>query len=127
MIRKNSILSALALFSSFSTLFCCALPALFVSLGAGAALIGLLNAVPQLIWLSEHKLALFIFAGTMLASSGITRYTNRNAPCPAEPLKAESCKKLRNISGGVFVFSVVIYVIGFYFAFIAQYLGRFHG
>jgi len=120
---KNNVLSTLTLFSSFSTLFCCALPALFVSLGAGAALIGLVNTVPQLIWISQHKIALFIFAGSMLTLSGITRYMNRNAPCPADPLKAQSCKKLRRISGGLFIFSIVIYMTGFFFAFIAPHLG----
>src|SRR5271170_3738673 len=101
MAAKHNIISTLALFGSFSTLLCCALPALFVSLGAGAALIGLVNGVPQLIWFSAHKVALFVFAGCMLTLSGITRYLNRNAPCPADPLKAKACKKLRRFSSGV--------------------------
>jgi hypothetical protein len=122
MTTKNHIISTLALFGSFSTLLCCALPALFVSLGAGAALIGLVNAVPQLIWLSKHKVALFVFSGCMLMLSGITRYLSRNSPCPIDPLKAQSCKKLRRFSGSVFLFSLALYTTGFFFAFIAQYL-----
>jgi len=118
----KGILHTVTLFGSFSTLFCCALPALFVSLGAGAALIGLVSAVPQLVWLSEHKHGLFIFAGAMLIVSGMSRYASRNAPCPADPAKAKSCERLRRISLGVFCFSLATYLIGFYFAFIAQYL-----
>ena len=118
----SRLLSTIALFGSFSTLFCCAIPALLVSIGAGAAVIGLVSAVPQLIWLSEHKVGLFIFAGTMLTLSGLTRYLTRNAPCPADPSKAKSCQRLRRISLGIFLFSLAMYAIGVYFAFIAHHL-----
>lgn len=118
----SGLISTLALFGSFSTLFCCALPALLVSIGAGAAVIGLVSAFPQLIWLSEHKEGLFVFAGTMLALSGIMRYLTRNAPCPADPAKAKACRRMRRISLGVFVFSLFMYLIGLYFAFIAAHL-----
>src|ERR1700735_1526777 len=113
MSAKNNIISTLALFGSFSTLLCCAMPALFVSLGAGAALIGVLNAVPQLIWLSEHKVVVFIFAAIMLTASGIARYLNRNAPCPIDPDQAKACIRLRRISGIIFYISILIYAIGF--------------
>lgn len=122
MIIHRGVIHTAALFGSFSTLFCCALPALFVSLGAGAALIGLVSAVPQLVWISEHKIPLFIFAGVMLTISGVSRYMTRNAPCPADPVKAKSCKRLRRISGGVFCCSLALYATGFYFAFIASHL-----
>ena len=115
----SGIVSTLALFGSFGTLFCCALPALLVSIGAGAAVIGLVSTFPQLIWLSEHKAGLFIFAGIMLTVSGIMRYLTRNAPCPADPVKANSCLRLRRWSLGIFLFSLAMYSIGFYFAFIA--------
>ena len=98
----EGIVPTLALFSSMSTLLCCALPALLVSIGAGAVMIGLVSAVPQLVWLSEHKVPLFIFAGIMLSLSGLLRYRNRNAPCPADPLRAKACARLRRISGIIF-------------------------
>ncbi|MBS0278109.1 MAG: hypothetical protein JSR81_10835 [Proteobacteria bacterium] len=115
-------LHTVALFGSFSTLFCCALPALFVALGAGAAFAGIVSTVPQLIWLSEHKIWLFGFAGTMLTLSAVSRYLTRNAPCPADPAKRKSCKRLRRISLGVFCFSLSLYMTGFYFAFLAGHL-----
>lgn len=115
----SGLLSTLALFGSFSTLFCCAIPALLVSIGAGAAVIGLVSTFPQLIWLSEHKVGLFIFAGTMLMLSALMRYLTRNAPCPADPAKAKSCLRLRRWSLGIFLFSLIMYATGFYFAFIA--------
>jgi hypothetical protein len=116
------ILPTLTLFGSFSTLLCCALPALLVSLGAGAVMIGLVSTVPQLVWVSEHKVALFIFAGIMLTLSGISRYLSRNAPCPADPAAAKACTRLRRISFGIFLLSMTAYAIGFFFAFIAPHL-----
>lgn len=118
----EGIVPTLALFSSMSTLLCCALPALLVSIGAGAAMIGLVSAVPQLVWLSEHKIQLFIFAGVMLSLSGILRYRNRNAPCPADPMKAKACARLRRISSIIFYISIACYGVGFFFAFIAHRL-----
>lgn len=118
----NSLLPTLTLFGSASTLICCALPALMVSIGAGAALAGLVSAVPQLVWLSEHKVPLFILAGLLLATSGFMRYLTRNAPCPVDPAQAKSCMRLRRWSAGVFYFSVALYATGFFFAFIASHL-----
>ena len=120
MLKKT--LHTFALFGSMSTLFCCALPALFVSLGAGASLIGLISAVPQLIWLSEHKHGLFIFSATMLTISGISRYLTRNAPCPIDPQQAKACARTRRISFFIFCFSLAMYATGFFFAFIADKL-----
>ncbi len=116
---RNSVLSTAALFGSFSTLICCALPALLVSLGAGAAVAGLVSAIPQLVWLSEHKVPLFIFAGLMLALSGISRYLTRNAPCPIDPSQAKACMRMRRLSFRIFLFSLAMYATGFFFAFIA--------
>ncbi len=118
----NSILPTLTLFGSFSTLLCCALPALLVSLGAGAVMIGLVSALPQLVWLSAPKIPLFVFAGIMLFISGFSRYLTRNAPCPADPAQAKVCKRMRRISFGVFLFSLAMYATGFFFAFVANHL-----
>lgn len=113
------IIPALTLMTSFSTLFCCALPALFVAIGAGATLAGLVSTVPQLVWLSKHKIALFAFSGAMLTLSAVLRYTSRNAPCPIDPVMAGHCQRTRRISLWVYLVSVMIYAIGFFFAFIA--------
>ena len=118
---RTIVLEMLTILSSFSTLLCCALPALLVSLGAGAVLASLVTAVPQLVWLSEHKMLVFAFAGLMLALSAVYDYRNRRAPCPTEPTKARSCLRLRRLSAWIFAVSSVLYVIGFLFAFV---LGR---
>jgi hypothetical protein len=114
---RTIILEILTILSSFSTLVCCALPAALISIGAGAALASVVTTVPQLVWLSEHKIPLFVFAGLMLALSGFSGYRNRNAPCPTDPAQAKSCMRLRRWSGRIFCFSAAIYATGFFFAF----------
>jgi hypothetical protein len=116
------LLEFLTILSSFSTLLCCALPAALVSIGAGAALASVISAVPQLAWLSEHKIPLFIFAGLMLVLSGVSAYRNRNAPCPTDPVQAKSCMRLRRWSARIFYLSAAIYAIGFLFAFFGTWL-----
>jgi|TARA_B100001939_G_C16901477_1_gene600182 uncharacterized iron-regulated membrane protein len=115
---KNLLLPSLSLFTSLGTLFCCALPALFVVLGAGAALAGLLSNAPYLIVLSKYKVLLFLISGSLMIISGYLIWRSRNAPCPADPLKARACKRLRIASLAIYFFSVTIYAIGFFFAFI---------
>jgi hypothetical protein len=115
---RNIVLEALTILSSFGTLVCCALPALLVSLGAGAVLASLVTAVPQLVWISEHKVPLFVFAGLMLTLSGVSTYRNRRAPCPTDPAQAKSCLRLRRLSARIFYLSSVLYLIGFFFAFV---------
>lgn len=115
-------MSSLALFTSVGTLLCCALPAALVAIGAGAALAGLVTAVPQIVFLSEHKVALFALAGFLLAASAALRYANRNAPCPADPATAASCARLRRIGGVALYGSMAVYAVGFFFAFVAARL-----
>jgi hypothetical protein len=119
---RTIVLEALTIITSFSTLLCCALPALFVSLGAGAVLASLVTVVPQLVWVSEHKILLFALAGSILVVSGVSSCRTRNAPCPADPVKAKSCLRLRRWSAWIFYLSSVMYVIGFFFAVVASYI-----
>ena len=121
--NRSSLWSSLAsLFASSSTLVCCALPALLVAVGAGAALSSLVSAVPQLVWLSEHKEALFTFAGVMLAASGVLQWRNRTAPCPLDPGLRQSCLRARKAAARMWAFSVAIYAVGAWFAFLQPWL-----
>jgi len=119
---KNSFFAYLTLFSSASTLICCALPALFVSLGMGAVLAGVATKIPGLIWISEHKPEVFAFAGVMLAFNGIWLWKQRNAPCPIDPELRSACLTGRKFSARVYAVSVLVFLIGAFFAFIAPYI-----
>jgi hypothetical protein len=115
---RTIVLEALTILTSFGTLLCCALPAALVSIGAGAVLASIVTAVSQLVWLSSHKIQLFVFAGLMLTLSRVLAYRNRNVLCPADPAQAKSCMRLQRWSARIFYFSAVLYVIGFFFAFL---------
>jgi hypothetical protein len=97
-LRRNVGLSLLSLLAAGGTLVCCVLPAVMVALGAGAALAGLVTAVPQLVWLSEHKGLVFGFAAGMLTLSGAMLWRARGLPCPADVKLARTCARLRRIS-----------------------------
>lgn len=112
--------SAAALLASSATLVCCVLPAIMVSLGAGAVLVGLVSAVPQLIWLSEHKLLVFSLAGVMLAISGFMLYRAASLPCPTDPDAAIACQRLRRVSTGLFWTALVAYSVGTTFVLIGS-------
>ncbi len=116
---KQSILPFISLFTSAGTLICCALPALFVTLGMGATLAGLVSAAPWLSVLTDYKEYIFIGAGAMLALSTFMQWRARNAPCPADPVKAKACMRLRKISWVILGVSIVIYSIGTFFAYFA--------
>ena len=108
----------LSLLTSGGTLVCCALPALLVALGAGATLASLVAAVPQLVWLSEHKTGVFVFASVMLAISGYMQWRARSLPCPADPVLAATCTQTRQAAATVYFLSLGIYAVGGFFAFI---------
>lgn len=117
--RRNAWVSFFALFTSAGTLICCALPALFVSLGLGAAFAGLVSNVPQIVWFSENKAIVFSVAGILIAVSAVLQYRARNAPCPVDPELARACTTSRVWSKRILVFSGLAYLTGFFFAFIA--------
>ncbi len=116
--RKANILS---LFTSGSTLICCALPATLVAIGSAATLASLVSSFPQLIWISEHKALVFGLAGAMLAIAGFFQWQARNAPCPADPALAKVCSKARKNALMIYWISVLTFAVGVFFAFIAPY------
>jgi hypothetical protein len=83
--RRNVGVALGTLLASGATLVCCVLPAFMVATGAGAALVSLVSAFPQLVWLSEHKTLVFLTAALMLAAGGVLIWRARAAPCPSDP------------------------------------------
>lgn len=119
---KDSVINYFTLFGSFSTLICCALPALLVSLGLGAVLAGIASNVPALIWVSEHKIQVFLFSGLMLSLNGFLLWKNKDAPCPLDPKRRDACISGRKTSRNIYFISLAIFAIGFFFAYIAPLL-----
>ncbi|MCX7978956.1 MAG: hypothetical protein N2578_08130, partial [Bdellovibrionaceae bacterium] len=96
--RRIGFLDHLTLFSSFSTLLCCALPSLMVVLGFGAVLSSLVSSLPILIWISEHKSVVFGVSSFILLLNGIWLWRQRNTPCPIDPQQRRACLNAKNIS-----------------------------
>lgn len=120
---KNNIIRqlfspSLSLFTSFSTLICCALPALLISIGMGASLASFVSAFPWIIFISKYKIQTFILAAILLIFSIYLFWQGRNAPCPSDPIQAKICSKLRFINLIMLFISLVTFLVGFFFAFI---------
>lgn len=112
----------ISLLASSGTLVCCAIPALLVALGAGAALSSLVSVFPQIVWLSEHKEGLFLFAGLMMLVGGGMLWRNRRAPCPTDPALRDACLRTRRVSIRLYAVSVFCCLLGAWFAFVQPWL-----
>ncbi|HEY5802462.1 MAG TPA: hypothetical protein VIT90_02035 [Lysobacter sp.] len=117
-LKRNLGVTFLTLLASGGTLVCCVLPAVMVALGAGAALAGLVTAVPQLVWLSEHKTGVFGLASAMLALSGVMLWRARRMPCPSDPALARACARLRLASLVLWWTALVCILAGAIFAYV---------
>ncbi|HEY1732643.1 MAG TPA: ATP-binding protein [Terriglobales bacterium] len=73
-VRQASLMNYISLFSSFSTLVCCALPSVLVLLGMGATVASLLSVAPWLVSMSRHKIWTFTIAGALITLSFVMTY-----------------------------------------------------
>lgn len=117
-IRSTSTLRWLTLFISTGTLICCALPIIFVTLGLGASVAALTNALPFLVFLSIHKIWVFTFSGLMLMFTGWLIY-RPNRICPTDPELGTLCNRTQSWNLRVFWVSTIIWGIGVFAAFFA--------
>jgi hypothetical protein len=118
-IRNVSILS---LFTSTGTILCCALPALLVTLGAGAALSSLISNFPQIVWISKYKSYVFLAAFVLIVIAGFLQWQARKLPCPNDKLLEKKCKQARTVSLWIYFFSLALLLIGFAFAYILPFI-----
>lgn len=116
---RDTLAPTLSLFASTSTLLCCALPALLVTLGLGASLAGLVSAAPWLVALSSYKVWLFAGSGAMLALAFAMHRRAARRACPVDPAAAAACARLRRTSAVILGLSTAIWAVGFVFAFLA--------
>ena len=120
----HSIKAFLALFTSVGTLFCCALPATFVLLGAGATFAGLTQSLPGLLWFGENKELMFILGGI---GNGIGLYSLKHSnPVACEMVDGQpsDCETTRHWSRPILYIATGLYVIGLSFAYILPWLLR---
>ncbi|HWF67106.1 MAG TPA: hypothetical protein VN670_07370 [Acidobacteriaceae bacterium] len=129
--RRAALLNYFSLFSSFSTLLCCALPSVLVLLGMGATLASLLSAMPWLVTLSRHKIWTFCISGGLIAISFLVTYwiaprLGASEACSANG--ATACGAASKMSRRLLWVSALIWGGGFFVAYLlAPILGRIGG
>ena len=116
---SRGVATSFSLVAGLSTLTCCALPALFISLGLGASLASLVSSMPWLIVLSENKTIVFSVALFSLITAAWLQWQARNQACPAGGFQAKYCSIFRQFSWAVIGLSALAILVGAYFAFAA--------
>lgn len=119
--RRATLLNYFSLFSSFSTLICCALPSVLVLLGLGTTVASLLSAAPWLVSLSRHKIWIFSIAGTLIAASFVMTYLiaprlRQGEICDADD--PTTCGTVSKISRILLWGSATIWSCGFFVAYL---------
>jgi mercuric ion transport protein len=117
---RASWLSYFSLFTSVSTLLCCALPSVLVLLGLGATVASALSSLPWLVSLSRHKVWTFSMSGVLIAASFLNIYwivprLTRRRVCNADDPTA--CGEASRLSKILLWVSAVIYACGFFVAY----------
>tara|TARA_B110000211_G_scaffold114322_1_gene132571 strand:- start:1144 stop:1521 length:378 start_codon:yes stop_codon:yes gene_type:complete len=107
-----------SLFASSSTLICCALPAIFITLGAGASFASLITVFPFLITLSKYKVYITLGAFIMIVIAGYINYITYYLPCPADPELGRTCMQTRKRSRYVFYISAFLFVFSTIFTYL---------
>lgn len=115
---SSASLSWITLLTSSGTLICCALPIVLVTLGFGATVAALTQALPFLVFLSVHKAWVFSLSAIMLVVSAGLIYRSKRA-CPTDPQLAVFCDQARGWNVRLFWLSLIIWCIGFFAAFLA--------
>ena len=120
-VRRVSLLNYFSLFSSFSTLICCALPSILVLLGMGTTVASLLSAAPWLVSLSRHKIWIFSIAGTLISLSFIVTYLIAPRFRHGEACNADDptmCGEVSKLSRVLLWGSAIIWSCGFFAAYL---------
>jgi mercuric ion transport protein len=119
--KRAALLNYFSLFSSFSTLICCALPSVLVLLGMGTTVASLLSAAPWLVSLSRHKVWTFSIAGILISMSFAMTYLiaprlRRGEACEAD--NPTTCGEVSRVSRAILWASAVIWSCGFFVAYL---------
>lgn len=118
--RRSAVLSYFSLFTSLSTLLCCALPSLLVLFGLGASVASMLSFLPWLVALSRHKVLTFSISGILIVCSFVNTYyilpRFRTQQC--KPDNPDACVEASRLSKILLWASAAIYAVGFFVAFV---------
>src|ERR1700683_2461108 len=116
--KRSSLLNYFSLFTSLSTLLCCALPSLLVLFGLGASVASMLSFLPWLVTLSRHKQWTFAISGLLI----LLGFVNIHFIAPRLKAKTcdpgdSACDDASKVSKIVLWVSAAIYAVGFFVAY----------
>ena len=118
--KRSAALNYFSLFTSLSTLSCCALPSLLVLFGLGATVASMLSFMPWLVTLSRHKQWTFAVSGILIALSFANMYyiapRIRAKECTADDPSA--CEEASRLSRVLLWVSAGIYAVGVFVAYV---------
>jgi mercuric ion transport protein len=122
--KRSALLSYFSLFTSVSTLLCCALPSLLVLFGLGASVASMLSFLPWLVTLSHYKRVTFLVSGVLITLSFVNMYyiAPRLRAQQCSPDNPTACEDASRASKILVWISAAIYALGF---FVAYVLGPF--
>jgi mercuric ion transport protein len=117
--RRSAVLSYFSLFTSLSTLLCCALPSLLVLFGLGASFVSLLSFFPWLVTLSQHKHWTFAISGALIVLSFVNTYyiAPHFKAQQCGPENPSACADASKFSKILLWVSAGIYLAGFFVAY----------
>lgn len=123
---QQKISSFLALFTSTGTLICCALPAAVAAIAGGAAVTSMISTFPWLVPLSANKEWFFLSAAVMITISGILIYRPKGKVA-CSITGGQGCEVAGTFTKITFWASLVIFLVGAFFAYGFYPLQRFLG
>ena len=116
----------LILLASTTTLVCCVIPIVLVSLGLGAAVAAMYSNLPFLTFLSHYKEWTFAVAALILIAAAWVLFRSGRT-CPTDPELVKACQTADNWNRRLFLAAVGIWIVSFFAAYlllpIAQWLG----
>ena len=106
----------LVLLTSATTLVCCVIPIVLVTLGMGATVAVLYSSLPFLSFLGLHKEWTFAITALVLALAAWALFRPGRA-CPANPKLAKACQSADKWNRRLFLVSVLLWCISFFTAY----------
>ena len=105
------------LFTSSTTLVCCVIPIVLVSLGMGAVVASLYGSLPFLSFIGLHKNAAFIITALILVLASWALFRPGRA-CPTDPEMAKACTSAHKWNRRLLWVSIVFWCAGFFAAYL---------
>ncbi|PHS28148.1 MAG: hypothetical protein COA84_02560 [Robiginitomaculum sp.] len=106
------------LFTSTTTMICCALPIMLVALGFGAVSAALFSNFPFLAVLAHHKVWLFSGSALLMVLAAWALYRPGRA-CPTDPVLAAQCARADTWNRRLFKVAITFWAIGFTAAYLS--------